>query len=597
MNTFISEMLKTMGVPNAQKLNCCKTQGTLIDDTKVSFSVCLPDGTKIEIYTPGQDSAPSDMGYAYLPDYDIESPDMCAEDLGVWADDSLDCCKRIDSYYQSIAGREVQPLGLNCGIEKFTEDAMDPTENQRAKDVFAAACAAVDLPANFRYQGARTSNNGEYILRTLQVYSQKIGTWQWVCKSALQLSPDTETSDDWGFIPNYNPESEGHLVYHREGRVVAVEQGLYGTTISGDTPEARDKKAAYWLVGLLSSMCDSMLENPPARVYEFFLTSGLSGFSKENVMQMNKAGVIRCIQKGFLDAEKVLKARPDIARDLVEKKLIAPEVVARRSPDDLLWLVRKGLVSPDYALKINPDIRDTLTRKGLYQTAENVPDNPDEIIAAIQAGTIKPVDAYRKNPKLLQPMVEQGLITPQEAYRLDASIVTWLLLNHYIGRAEAAKIKPDIQKYIAKKYKDVNWEDLDSSDNPIEDQTLAASKKSRVASDQKLNSSAGFNQQEETLNADEPQDVEEHNEFSEYGAGYEKLADTTVEGPGYVAEVMLPEDDFDGIVVPGDSEDIAKETLMQMLLANDGTFVDWKPVADIQAFKAENGAGNFLVLN
>ena len=60
---------------------------------------------------------------------------------------------------------------------------------------------------------------------------------------------------------------------------------------------------------------------------------------------------------------------------------------------------------------------------------------------------------------------------------------------------------------------------------------------------------------------------------------------------------MLPEDNFDGIVVPGDSADIAKETLTQMLLANDGTFIDWKPVADIQAFKAENADKNILVLN
>ena len=60
---------------------------------------------------------------------------------------------------------------------------------------------------------------------------------------------------------------------------------------------------------------------------------------------------------------------------------------------------------------------------------------------------------------------------------------------------------------------------------------------------------------------------------------------------------MLPEDNFDGIVIPGATEDEAKETLTQMLLANDGTFIDWKQIPCIQTFRSENPDGNFLVLN
>ena len=101
----------------------------------------------------------------------------------------------------------------------------------------------------------------------------------------------------------------------------------------------------------------------------------------------------------------------------------------------------------------------------------------------------------------------------------------------------------------------------------------------------------------EPLSSSETPHVFEEGDFSQYAPGYEPLADTTAEGPGFVAEVMLPEDDFDGIVVPGDSADIAKETLTQMLLANDGTFIDWKPIPCIQTFKAENADKNFLVLN
>lgn len=628
MNVFISEMCKTMGIKDTQSLNCSCSMGTIIDDSKVSFTLTLPGGIRVEIYTPNQDSLPNEEGYAYIPDYDAESPDMVAEDLGDWVDTRINACKRVDEYFEGLKNGTIlnSSLNLDSAQDKFTEDAMSPELNTRCKNVFEAATAGVDVGQNFRYQGARTSENGEYILRTLQVYSPKIGNWYWICKSALQLA-ESDEGDDWGFIPNYNPTSEGHLVHHRDNRFVSMDHGLYSTTIAGDDAERRDKKAAYWLVGILSEMYDNILQNPPVRVYEYFLSAGLAGFSKESVMQMAPAGIVRCIQKGYLDAEKVLKARPEIARTLVEKGVITPEVVARRSPADLLWLVNKGLVSADYAVKINPEIKDKLIKKGLYNVAENVPDEPEAILEGVKSGEIAPVDAYRKNPKLLQPMVEQQLITPQEAYKLDASIITWLLLNHYIGREEAMKVKPDVQKYIARKYKDVNWDELDASkeeldsakdeapdkasklkekfkkfqksakkadksaDNAVDEIMKAASRVQKAAG---LNCSISFNSNvQETLEEGEPvaalgPDVE--------STGYQMLSETTAEGPGYVAEVMLPEDDFDGVIVPGDSEEIAKETLTQMLIANDGTFVDWKAIPCIQTFKSENPNGNFVVL-
>lgn len=620
MNVFISEMCKTMGIKDVHSLNCSCSMGTIIDDSKVSFTLTLPGGVRVEVYTPQQDSLPNEEGFAYIPEYDAESPDMCAEDLGDWVDTRINACKRVDEYFEGLKNGTIlnSSLNLDSAQDKFTEDAMTPELNTRCKNVFEAATAGVDVGQNFRYQGARTSENGEYILRTLQVYSPKIGQWYWICKSALQLA-ETEEGDDWGFIPNYNPTSEGHLVYHRDNRFVSMDRGLYATTMIGDSPEKRDKKAAYWLVGLLSEMYDNILQNPPVRVYEYFLSAGLAGFSKESVMQMAPAGIIRCIQKGYLDAEKVLKARPEIARQLVEKGVIPPEIVARRSPADLLWLVNKGLVSPDYAVKVNPEIKEKLIKKGLYNVAEGIPDDANAIFESIKSGAITPVDAYRKNPKLLQPMVEQKLITPQEAYKLDASIITWLLLNHYIGREEALKVKPDVQKYIAKKYKDVNWDDLDASankdeerlkklqekyskfqksarkanksaDNAIDSIMKSAAKLQQTAG---LNSSLSFNS---NLKDDLETEIGVPAEVPAESTGYQMLAETTAEGPGYVAEVMLPEDDFDGVVVPGDSEEIAKETLTQMLLANDGTFIDWKAIPCIQTFKSENPNGNFVVL-
>lgn len=616
MNNFISEMFKTMGIRNAQKLNCCRTEGTIIDDTKVGFTITLPDGTAVEIYTPTEISEPAEEGFAYVPQYDIESPDMCAEDLGDWLDTNLECCRRIDAYYNSIKCRSTE---LNSALD--TDLAI------RIKDVFRAAQSAVDLPPGFRYTAFRENKADDLILSTLMYTSQKLGTTQWVAKSSLTvdatIGSDEPGTDDWSFEPNYNPNSEGHLIYHRQGRFIDVEQGMYGYTATGDTSEKRDRMTAYWLAGLLSDMVDSMLQNPPARCYEYFLADGIAELKKSDLDRMSTPGVMRLVTKGYVDPEKVLKAKPTLAKDLVTKGLIAPEIVARRAPDRILWLVQQGYISPDYAVKVDPTIKDKLVKKGLYAVAEDLPDEPEAILEGVKAGTIKPIDAYRKNAKLLQPMVEQKLITPQEAYRLDASIVTWLLLNKYIGRKEAMKVKPDIQKYVARKHKDVNWDDLDASlggDESMLDKLKAAFKKrqskikqaeesagdSQIRKTAGLNSSLSFNSAAigdgamvgESATVDTGSNTVVDGSYSSaYGLGYENLRDTQAQGPGFVAECMLPEDDFDGIVVPGDSEDIAKETLMQMLLANDGTFIDWKPVADIQAFKTENEAGNFLVLN
>lgn len=637
MNVFISEMLKTIGIAaDSQKLNCCKAQGTIIDDSKVGFSLTLPDGTTVEVYTPKEDSGAAEEGFAYIPECDAESPDMCAEDLGTWVGDCLDCSRRINAYYESIRGRNTE---LNSALE--------PDTARRIKDVFRAAQSAVDLPPGFRYTAFRENKEADLILSTLMYTSQKVGT-QWVAKSSLALDvgagADERGSDDWTFEPNYNPDSEAHLIYHRAGRFIDVERGAYGDTVTGDTAEKRDKQAAYWLAGLLSDMVDSMLQNPPARCYEFFLADGIAELKKSDLDRMSTPGIMRLVTKGYIKAEDVLRAKPALAKDLVQKKLITPEIVARRVPERLLWLVQAGYISPDYAVKVDPAIKDKLVKKGLYTVAENIPDDPAAILEGVKSGEIQPVDAYRKNAKLLQPMVEQKLITPQEAYKLDASIVTWLLLNRYIGREEAQKVKPDIQKYIARKYKDVNWEELDASCSDGEENLNAGNddvqfkdrlkklkeaftkrqksakkaeegidaaneailnKAAKLREAAGLNSSMGFNSNMigdgdnvgEPLSSSETPHVFEEGDFSQYAPGYEPLADTTAEGPGFVAEVMLPEDDFDGIVVPGDSADVAKETLTQMLLANDGTFIDWKPIPCIQTFKAENADKNFLVLN
>lgn len=571
MNRFVKATLKALGVTPTAALNCCKGEGIIIDDETINFNITLPDGTLIEVHASSDED--TDDGFAYVPEYDAESPSMCADELGAWVSDCLDCGRRIDAYYASLA---------NCATTLNSK--LDADISVRIKNVFRAAQSAVDLPDGFRYGAYRTQ--GDLILSTLFYKSATAGE-QWIAKSSLALdaSEGENGVDDWVFEPNYSPDSEADIKKHRKGHFVDVELGAYGETVTGDTPEDRDKKAAYWLVGLLSDMVDSMLDNPPARCYPLFLADGIAGVKKSSLDKMSNPGIKNLVRKGLVKAEDVLRAKPTLAQDLVKSGLITPEIVARRTPDRIFWLVQQGYISPDYAVKVDPTIKDKLIKRGLYSVSEGLPDDPAELLKAVQAGTVKPVDAYRKNAKILQPLVEQKLITPQEAYKLDASIITWLLINHYIGREEAQKIKPDIKKYLARKYKDVVWDDLDASIKPG------------------LNSSLSFNSNvvigSESVSDADTNHIPEEGDFDAYGygPGYEDLRDTQAQGPAYVAEVMLPEDDFDGIVVPGESEELAKETLTQMLLANDGTFIDWTPIPCIQTFKSENPDKHFLVLN
>ena len=135
-------------------------------------------------------------------------------------------------------------------------------------------------------------------------------------------------------------------------------------------------------------------------------------------------------------------------------------------------------------------------------------------------------------------------------------------------------------------------DDIDAANSAI------LKKAARLREAAGLNSSMSFNSNvgDESVSSSSEM-MAETGDFNQYTSGYEPLSTTTAEGPGYVAEVMLPEDNFDGIVIPGATEEEAKETLTQMLLANDGTFIDWKQIPCIQTFRSENPDGNFLVLN
>lgn len=432
------------------RMNCCLSMKQCVDDV-ASTKMVLPDGTEIWIRYP-QTADDDACGEAYLSDYDVWSPELPAEELADWVDTNLECCRRIDAYYEK---QKTLMHKLNSSIA--------PDIGVRIKNVWRSAQSAVDMPKGFRYTEFRTNNKEDWVTSTLVYYSERIHQQTWLIKSGLLLepNPEKENTDDWAFQPNYRPFTEAlHNV--RPGYSIDMGTELYVEDFTGETPEQRDKQAAYWLVQILSNIVDEAIKNPPPRCYEVLLADNAANLKKSDLERMSDKGIYSLLSKNIITGEQVLKGRPDLWKKLLEKGYVSGEMVARRVPEQVFWLAKNRRITPDYALKVQPGLKDKLIKAGLYTETDLSGYSDAELIQGAEQGTLQPVEVYRANPKLLTTMVEKAIITPQEAYKLDASIVTWLLINHYIGRAEAKKVKADIERYVKQKHKDVDWESLDA---------------------------------------------------------------------------------------------------------------------------------------
>ena len=440
------------------RMNCCVSVKQ-IEDNVGSTRLTLPGGIEIWIRYPHcMDVCEEEpCGEAYLSDYDVWSPELPAEELADWVETQLDCCRRIDEYCEKHS-HELHPLN----------SAMQADLAARIKNVWRMAQAAVDLPKGFHYTGFRSEE--DWVKSTLVYTSPKSGAFTWLLKSGLGLEPDSTGNgiDGWAFQPDFRPISESiHKI--RPGYSIDMGTELYVQQVSGADEQARDKKAAYWLVGILNDIVDKAIESPPPRCYPVLLADHVTNLKKSDLDTMTLQGVISLLNAGVLTGEQVLKGKPELFKKLLQKGAVSGEMVARRLPEQVFWLAKNKYISPDYAIKLQPGLKDKLLKAGLYSETDLSGYTPEQILAGVKDGTITPVDAYRANPKLLQNMVENQLITPQEAYKLDAAIVTWLLLNHYIGRAEAKRVKSDIERYVQQKHKDVDWESLDAARNPNPD--------------------------------------------------------------------------------------------------------------------------------
>ena len=440
------------------QMNCCLSVKQL-EDNVGSTRLTLPGGIEIWIRYPHcmDECEKEPAGEAYLSDYDVWSPELPPEELADWVETQLDCCRKIDNYCDKHS-HELRTLN----------SAMQADLAARIKNVWRMAQSAVDLPKGFRYTGFRSED--DWVKSTLVYTSPKSGAFTWLLKSGLGLEPDGagDGMDGWAFQPDFRPLSESiHKI--RPGYSIDMGTELYVQQVSGDDEQARDKKAAYWLVGILNDIVDKAIESPPPRCYPVLLADHVTNLRKSDLDTMTVQGITTLLNAGVLTGEQVLKGKPELFKKLLQKGLVSGEMVARRLPEQVFWLAKNKYITPDYALKLQPSLKDKLVKAGLYSESDLGDYTPEQLLKGVQDGAITPTEAYRANPKLLQSMVEQKLITPQEAYKLDASIITWLLINHYIGRAEAKRVKSDIERYVKQKHKDVDWDSLDAARNPNPD--------------------------------------------------------------------------------------------------------------------------------
>lgn len=380
---------------------------------------------------------------------DLTSGPRTSEDLCNWILEQIATHEKITNLFAS----------LNSSRRHLNAD-LSGEQASRIKSVFKIAQESVMFPNGFRYTAFRQNRSEDTIISTLMYTSSKMGATQWVVKSALGCDfGDEDTPDTWSFQPDYDPESAGSHERSTNAKV------LDRTKVSVFTPKVGkvdpDTQVSYWLVGILQRMVDDIIENPPNRVYEFFLADGI--LKKKNLALMADMGLIRLASKGVITGIEILKVKPNLWKKLLEKGFITGEQALKAWPNQLLWLTVHDYIPVERALKIDPSIEKKLEKAGKLTEDTSGFDSTDvdTIVSAVADGTITPQKAWSLNPKVVKPLIEAQLLSPQDAYKLEPSVLNWMLENHYIGRAEAQRLKPGIKREMDKK--GVAWEELDAS--------------------------------------------------------------------------------------------------------------------------------------
>lgn len=565
MNRFIKQFNRKLN-SSVLQLNCCHSLAMAAEQLTAAM-ITLPGDINILITAPSNCSD-ADCGTVYIDEFDIESPELPLDELVEWTENAVNCCRRINQAYNDYHS-------LNC--------TLSDTERTRIRGVWQMAQNGVMLPEGFSYANVRENKTENVIIGALRYTSKTLGTQTTVAKSALSADfPVGEQRDSWGFEPNYLSPSDSDIQTRRSSSTVNVGTGLITTTIEGDKPSVRDKKAAYWLVGILNEMVDAILADPPAKAYEAFLADGL--LSADNLTAMSANGLAALVRKGAVPVETAITAQPGLLLRFLKDGTIDGRTAAQLLPDQTAWIAKRGFLTAEEALEINPDCKVDLIRFKLLppEPKERKPRRTKAEIEAERAAQAEQseINSSRKPPvrRLRTASKFSELNSHRRSLPVSRRRTAWnrrtdrAVLNS--NRGDAVLMNAEPLNFKPYRFTNVvmNSALADKPADPIENVNLNS----------------------EDI-AETP--VETANKPAETPSVSESLKDTKQTGPAWLVRASISDDIISNMIVPGKSKIEALDLYSKVFSNESSHIVSWdEPISDIQEWKQANSDLNYAVL-
>lgn len=555
MNRFIKQFNRKLN-SSVLQLNCCHSLAMAAEQLTAAM-ITLPGDINILITAPSNFSD-ADCGTVYIDEFDIESPELPLDELVEWTENAVNCCRRINQAYNDYHS-------LNC--------TLSDTERTRIRGVWQMAQNGVMLPEGFSYANVRENKTENVIIGALRYTSKTLGTQTTVAKSALSADfPVGEQRDSWGFEPNYRSPSDSDIQTPRSSSTVNIGTGLITTTIEGDKPSVRDKKAAYWLVGILNEMVDAILADPPAKAYEAFLADGL--LSADNLTAMSANGLAALVRKGAVPVETALTAQPGLLLRFLKDGTVDGRTAAQLLPDQTAWIAKRGFLTAEEALAINPDCKADLIRFKLLP-AEPKERKPRRTKAEIEAERTTQAEQSEINSSRKPPV--RRMRTASKFSELNShrrSIPISQRRTAWNRRADRVVLNSNRGDAVIMNAEPLNFKPYRFT-NVVMNSALAI----QPTDDVSLNS----------------EDVEKAK--PETQSVSESLQDTKQTGPAWLVRGSISDDIISNMIIPGKSKIEALDLFSKVFSDESSHIVSWdEPISDIQEWKQANSDLNYAVL-
>ena len=555
MNRFIKQFNRKLN-SSVLQLNCCHSLAMAAEQLTAAM-ITLPGDINILITAPSNFSD-ADCGTVYIDEFDIESPELPLDELVEWTENAVNCCRRINQAYNDYHS-------LNC--------TLSDTERTRIRGVWQMAQNGVMLPEGFSYANVRENKTENVIIGALRYTSKTLGTQTTVAKSALSADfPVGEQRESWGFEPNYLSPSDSDIQTRRSSSTVNVGTGLITTTIEGDKPSVRDKKAAYWLVGILNEMVDSILADPPAKAYEAFLADGL--LSADNLTAMSANGLAALVRKGAVPVETALTAQPGLLLRFLKDGTVDGRTAAQLLPDQTAWIAKRGFLTAEEALEINPECKDELIRFKLLpaEPKERKPRRTKAEIEAERAAQAEQSDINSSRKPPVRRMRTASKFSELNSHR--RSIPISQRRTAWNRRTDKAVLNSNRGDAVLMNAEPLNFKPYRFT-NVVMNSALAI----QPTDDVSLNS------------------VDVEKAKPETQSVSESLQDTKQTGPAWLVRGAISDDIISNMVIPGKSKIEALDLFSKVFSDESSHIVSWdEPISDIQEWKQANSDLNYAVL-